>query len=182
MLTEQHIQEGLSRAYVSAVVANAGLNISLHLHDYGVDCTIHEIRIIHGKRQCSGISLDVQLKASRLCTFDSSEVIYDLEAAAYNSMVVRHSESTFADTPIVLVVLALPEEDSEWLSVSETELILRHCCYWILLEGQPTKHKRSIRIRVPRTNLFDSENLKDLFSKAKLGKLRGLGQVKVNGN
>lgn len=42
MLTEEHIKEGLSRAYVLAVAHRAGFNISKSEFDYGIDGTFKE--------------------------------------------------------------------------------------------------------------------------------------------
>ena len=48
MLTTQHIQEDLSRAYIQAVAAGAGVNLSLgaQVHDYGVDGTFHQVELV----------------------------------------------------------------------------------------------------------------------------------------
>ncbi|WP_201447867.1 hypothetical protein [Calothrix sp. PCC 7507] len=43
MLTEPHILESLSRAYIRAVAGKAGLNLSIREYDYGVDGNFDEI-------------------------------------------------------------------------------------------------------------------------------------------
>ena len=71
MLTIQHIQEDLSRAYIQAVAAKAGVNLSLgtQAHDYGVDGTFHQVEAIprvdaegkpYMRRRNSGFNLEFQ--------------------------------------------------------------------------------------------------------------------------
>ena len=63
MLTENHIKEGLSRAYILAVAHRAGFNCSLREFDYGIDGTFHDIKIVNGRHVESGYRIDFQAKA-----------------------------------------------------------------------------------------------------------------------
>ena len=71
MLTTQHRQELLSRAYVAAVAASVGMNFSTRDFDYGIDLTLHEVTTrksrITGKRRFveSGRTLDIQIKSKK---------------------------------------------------------------------------------------------------------------------
>jgi len=169
MLTEPHMKEALSRAYVAAVAARAGLNSSTQYHDYGVDCSVHEVVVVRGKRMNSGVSLDLQLKATQDYAVEDSSIVYDLEVATYNGITWRHSRSTSARAPCILAVLCLSREQSGWLTVSENELVLRRCCYWVFLEGDRVVHRRTVRIRVPRENLLSPDALRSLLARAKKG-------------
>lgn len=65
MITLQHIEEGLSRAYVAAVVARAGAILYTPQFDYGVDGTIARVqRIASGRYIEDGVKFDFQLKAT----------------------------------------------------------------------------------------------------------------------
>lgn len=64
MITDQHIEEGLSRACIQAIAARAGLSLSKPEPDYGVDGAFNEVNILNGRRFQSGFSLHYQLKAS----------------------------------------------------------------------------------------------------------------------
>jgi Domain of unknown function (DUF4365) len=79
VLTDQHIAESLSRAYVRAIAGRAGLNLAIREYDYGVDGSFDEVVIRQNRRVESGFSLSFQLKASTQWQLDPSEVIYDLE-------------------------------------------------------------------------------------------------------
>ena len=64
MLTDQHISEALSRAYVRAISGRAGLNLAIREYDYGVDGSFDEVVVRQSRRVESGFSLSFQLKAS----------------------------------------------------------------------------------------------------------------------
>jgi Domain of unknown function (DUF4365) len=106
MLTENHIKEGLSRAYILAVAHRAGVNCSLREFDYGIDGTFHEIKVRGGRRVESGVKIDFQAKASERCQVQSTEVVYDLEAKSHRDL--TDSEGTAR----ILIVLALPENSA----------------------------------------------------------------------
>ena len=80
MLTEPHILESLSRAYIRAVAGKAGLNLSFREYDYGVDGNFDEITIRNNRRVESGFSLSFQLKASTQWQRNDNTIVYDLEA------------------------------------------------------------------------------------------------------
>ncbi|WP_425592731.1 DUF4365 domain-containing protein [Brevibacillus parabrevis] len=88
MLTEEHIKEGLSRAYVTALAHSAGMNCSIREHDYGIDGTFHEIRINKNGRRCeNGFRIDFQLKSCINRNVSNDYITYDLEAKNYNDLV-----------------------------------------------------------------------------------------------
>lgn len=154
VLTESHTQECLSLAYVHAVTGRAGVNLHVGLrHDYGVDGTFRPVVNVNGRRVESGHSVDFQLKASINWEQDGENVAYDLEAKTYNDMVGR----TDSASPLILLLLCLPRDSATWLAGTETELILRHCCYWLKLSGEPTDNARSKRVFIPRANLLTPE-------------------------
>lgn len=65
MLTEQHIKEGLSLAYVEAVSAHAGANLSApRRHDYGIDGTFQRVTIYQSRRRETGHMLNFQCKST----------------------------------------------------------------------------------------------------------------------
>jgi hypothetical protein len=76
MMTGQHIEEGLSRAYVMAVAARAGVNINWREFDYGVDGTFCRVSNRNGRLTEDGVALDYQLKASTRWRMDGREVVY----------------------------------------------------------------------------------------------------------
>lgn len=154
MLTEAHTQECLSLAYVHAVTGRAGVNLFVGgRHDYGVDGSFKPVVNLNGRRVESGHPVDFQLKASINWEHDGDYVVYDLEAKTYNDMVSRQPTAI----PLILLLLCLPRDGATWLVGTESELVLRHCCYWMRLSGESTDNTTTKRIRVPRANLLTPE-------------------------
>ena len=66
MLTESHIKEGLSRAYILAVAHRAGFNCSLKREfDYGIDGTFYDVKVVGKRHVETGYNIDFQAKASQ---------------------------------------------------------------------------------------------------------------------
>jgi Domain of unknown function (DUF4365) len=90
-------------------------------------------------------------------------VAYDLEVRAYN--ILRQEN---VGRPRILVVLVLPENESEWMSQTEESLIIRRCAYWTSLRGaEPTTAHTTVRIMIPRTNVFSVQSLELLMDRAR---------------
>jgi hypothetical protein len=89
-------------------------------------------------------------------------VRYDLDVDTYNNLRIPGT------CPRILVVLVLPEEETEWVKQSPEELAIRRCVYWRSLEGlPPTGSTRSIRIEIPLENIFSAKEVQDLLQQAK---------------
>lgn len=167
MITEEHTKESLCLAYVEAVAAKAGVNLASRRHDYGIDGTFHPVRIIKGRRIESGFPLDYQLKSTINFQFVEDVVKYDLEAKTFNDLVQRHQ--AMGAIPMVLILLCLPPNPSEWLSLDEQKLELRHCCYWKMLQGTETTNTSTVRIEIPRQQRFDPSSLTSLLHQCEEG-------------
>jgi len=167
MITNQHREEQLSRAYIHAVAADAGLIFEPTHQDYGVDGSIRQVNIVNGRRLLGGHSLDVQLKATTNWVFSESEIVYDLEVKTYNDLVERFNEKRA--TPMVLALLCLPKKDSDWLDVSIQKLALHHCCYWCQVGKMKTENSATQRIKIPQSNILDQSAMVDLLEKVSKG-------------
>jgi hypothetical protein len=164
LLTQQHRQEALSRAYIQAVVGKVGMSFSFANFDYGIDLTINDIIELNGHYFESGFRLDVQAKSSVNAKVENDIVTYALEVKAYEALRVN------SRIPRILVLLALPTQESEWAEQDEERLILRKCAYWISLkERGPTTNEARITIRIPRTNVFTFEGLRTIMETVKQG-------------
>jgi hypothetical protein len=102
---------------------------------------------------------DVQVKSTTRANVTESEVRYDLEVKNYDDL-----REPGDNCPRILVVLVLPEDEAQWLSQSVEELILRHCAYWICLEGYPaTTATTTLRIAIPRSAVFSVEAVRAIL-------------------
>jgi hypothetical protein len=167
VLTDQHIAEALSRAYVRAIAGRAGLNLAIREYDYGVDGSFDEVVVRQNRRVESGFSLSFQLKASTQWQLDFTDAIYDLEAKTYNDLILRRSMR--AATACILILLALPIDSAQWLICEESELRLQGTCYWAYLSGSLSENRTSVRIRIPRSQRLTPESLLTLIENVKTG-------------
>jgi len=166
MLTQQHRQEALSRAYIHAVTGKLGLNCLFYNFDYGIDVTVSSLFRYEGRIEESGFKLDIQAKSSINATVKDDYVHYALEVRAYDML--RRIE---CGCPRILVLLLLPEDEKEWLDQNEERLILRKCAYWASLKGRGEldKNQTRVTIRIPRVNLFTVEGLREIMIKVERG-------------
>lgn len=150
-------------AYVDAIAGKAGVNVTRSLHDYGVDGTFHPIKNGHGGYTETGFTVEYQLKATINWELKGDEVIYDLEASAYNKLVGRNRYAV----PYVIIVMCLPRVESRWLRQNERAILLTRSCYWYWQPNGPaTKNTGSIRISIPRRNHLTATNLANLLQGA----------------
>lgn len=167
MLAENHIKEGLSRAYILAVAHRAGFNCSLREFDYGLDGTFHDIRMVKNRRAESGFKIDFQAKASENCQISKSDVTYALSAKNHRDLV-----DVDVGTPRILIVLALPKDSTEWLATSPDMLNMRRCAWWLSLRGQPpTQNATTETVRIPIGQTFDVDALTKMMARVKAGGL-----------
>jgi hypothetical protein len=104
--------------------------------------------------------LDLQIKSTTRSNVTDTEVVYDLEVKNYDDL--RESGD---NCPRILVLLVLPEDEAQWLSQSPEELVLRHCAYWLSLEGFPATASTSmVRIEIPRVNVFSVDALRQMMA------------------
>ena len=168
MLTEEHIKEGLSKSYVSAIVNKAGMNCEINGRefDYGIDGSIIEVKIMKSGRRCeSGFKIDFQLKSTVNIDLKEDEVIYSLSAKNYNDLVDNE-----VGTPRILILYSLPESKDEWINVTEHNLIMKNCAWWCSLEGkEPTGNSSTVNIHIPRNQIFTVDEVTRLMSLVKGG-------------
>jgi len=108
MMTRNHRQEAMSRAYVHAVAARAGVMCSRPDPDYGIDLSLREVEA-RGKRLWdTGIQIDVQLKSTTRATLSATEVGYDMAPEACNTLC-----RVAGGVPRILVLVLLPDDEEE---------------------------------------------------------------------
>lgn len=161
MITQQHTQESLSRAFVYAVAGMAGVNLSIdRTFDYGIDGTFRPVAVRGDRRVENGIALDFQLKCTTQWVEDEDQIRYDLKAKNFNDMVTREEDAV----SIILLLLCIPTEQARWAEFSGDHLILRKCCFFGFMQGEPVQNESSTRrVWIPRANLLTAESLNHLL-------------------
>ncbi|PIP54811.1 MAG: hypothetical protein COX07_03260 [Bacteroidetes bacterium CG23_combo_of_CG06-09_8_20_14_all_32_9] len=163
MLTTNLIKEDLSIAYVMAVAGRNGFATQIrHRDSDSVDLMI----INKGKPNpaCTKIEgqINIQMKATVNWRDNADNTIsYDLNKKNYNDL--RETEIV---VPRILVVLCLPNNEKDWLSISIDELTLKKCAFWFSLKNMPDSgNTSSVILRIPKANLFSQQTLLDLMIK-----------------
>lgn len=159
-ITIQHTQENLCRAHIQAVAAIAGVNVWLNPgQDYGVDGQFDPVTIRGNRRVTTGFMLPFQAKATFTWERANGCIVYDLEAKAFNDMVMRSQE----ESTLLLVLLCLPRDASDWHFVDHNSTIISHCCYWHVLDGDITTNTSTKRIYIPEDQLLNPTALSELL-------------------
>ena len=161
LLSPEDRMEALSRVYVRAVAARAGYDTAAPEFDRdSIDLTV---RAGGGVRP----ALDLQLKATtRLGAPKDGAFRFPLKRKNYEDL---RAETRI---PRLLIVLALPEDEREWMTMTPDKLILRKCAYWLNLRGwEETGNRTSVTVPVPEGNLFTVEALRDLMEQSGKGRI-----------
>jgi hypothetical protein len=166
MMTRAHRQEALCRAYVQAIAAQAGLLCSKPEPDYGIDLALRSVELGSAERKDAGVQLDLQLRSTTRAAVSDADVRYDLDVRTYEYL--RRTPPI----PRILVLLVQPDDEEAWLTQSPEALLLRYCAYWMSLRGaEPTTASSSIRITIPRAQVFSVQAAQTLRSRLAGGEL-----------
>lgn len=157
---ECNVKEELSYAYVHAVAARAGMGCN-RIHP-DLDSGEVEIRCYRPPAVDSLYAprIELQLKATAVDLGSETTFPYELKIKNYNDLRVKRH------LPALLVVLALPKAETEWLLHGEELLISKRCAYWHNLAGAPLVDNTSTRtISISRKNIFSPDALRELMIK-----------------
>lgn len=140
--------------------------------DYGFDGTFRPVVITRGTRRVeSGFPVDFQLKCTKNWSHEDNNVAYSIETKTYNDLVTRDPNGIGA----LLILLCVPQDESQWLEVSEDYLKMQRCCYYMALSGSTVANESSKKkILIPRDNLLTPAALNALLIEERLRKTFGL--------
>ena len=170
-ITENHQLESLSRAYLAAVCAKAGLILKTGNFDYGIDVDIAEVisrpkNAGSGNRFFEGNQIRFQLKCTKNYIEENDMIYYDLDSENYNDLCEPANPSK------LLGLFVLDGDFNSSIVYSENELILKRCLYWFsLLNAEKTANKSSVRIAIPKQNLICPTSINSLFQLLKEGQI-----------
>lgn len=157
-LNTKHL-ELFSKAFVRAIAAAAGCTVQDHSeNDLGIDLSVTGyIRSETGGRVPREIY--IQVKSTSQHVIQDDKICYPLEVKNYNDL-----RSTDIALPFILVLVLIPPERNDWLTISPEQLLMKHCAYWCSLAGEPsTENTSTITIEIPLANKFDIRKLKELL-------------------
>jgi hypothetical protein len=154
-----HRQAAFSGAYIRAVCAVAGCAVAVPEPDIDkLDFTVHS-RVVGSLLSKPQINIQAKCERSGLAT--KAPIPYALDLETYDNL-----RDPLVVSPRILVLVLVPEHESEWLAQSEKELIMSHCGYWLSLKGLPaSKNETSQTVYLPRTNIFTPAVLQEMMMK-----------------
>jgi hypothetical protein len=165
VLPTPQIQRKISEAYIRAIVAKAGYDISIPGEfDSGEDFEIQPIE--QGNRGKLGKRLKpllIQLKSSFDYEMDIENkcIRYDLDVKNYSQLIESDRY-----IPFIFVLYCMPKMCDEWLSVSAEGTILKYCGFWTWLSGRPASNNSNTeRIYIPLDRIFNEESLKEIIKR-----------------
>lgn len=146
--------------YVKALAAQAGFTTSVPEADRdSVDLRV----MAAGPRRPA---LDLQLKASaNLAAPQAGFRRFRLGAKNYDDLRVE------TQTPRLLVLLELPKDEAQWMTVTGEQLVLRRRAYWLSLqqEGSKPTDQQTVTVRIPDNNVLNLAALKELMEQSRRG-------------
>jgi hypothetical protein len=151
--------EQLSRAYVRAVAAAAG--VAVYEPEVDHDSIDLGLAARGGPGLLRSPRLELQIKATRRDLLREDGIHYPLKLKNFEDL--RGSDFL---VPRILVVVLIPSDPTDWLTQTEEELVLRRCGYWLSLREHPsTTGKTSITTILPTENLFSAQAIHALMER-----------------
>ena len=148
------MKERFSLAYIGAVASQAGFHVDEPTVDR--DSVDGVLRGDTGRRP----RIEFQAKATSQNVLRESHLAFPLPITNYNQLRIN------SILPRILIVVLMPVEETQWLKQTTDELCLRHCAYWLSLEGRPSVANRStVTVRIPLANMFNGDQLSDLMER-----------------
>lgn len=158
-VSETKQQEGFGDAFLHAVAAAAGCTTAKPaIDDDSIDWTLS------CKLAPRRPKLDVQMK-STADAGDANFIPYAVRRKAYDDL----SAETLV--PRLLIVVVVPPDVGDWLTLGPQELVLRHCAYWHSLRGAPaTANATSVTVQISKQNTFDVDFLQSAMNRINDGR------------
>jgi hypothetical protein len=164
VLTLNNIESELSYAYLHAVASRAGLICEVtgrHSDDAGVDAVLRVRGRLAQDSILTQFTADVQLKATRQPpVLENDRFQYRIKRKNYDDL-----RSTMTGAPQLLIVLYLPDDETQWLEHDEDRLLARKCAYWGSLREAPEIDQGSQVISIPKSNVLSVDGLRDLMTR-----------------
>lgn len=154
------LKELFQTSAIGAIAAAAGCNVGSTKIDNGID-----IDLWHELPDDDDVLLRVQLKAVTN-GWNASRT-----AISANLRDIRYDRMRKPDTlaPRILVIMDLPTDTSSWLWSRHPYTALRHCSYWVSLEGEPARTGKKISVSAPVANVFDDAALCEIMARVRAG-------------
>ncbi len=165
LLSMNEMEAELSYAYLHAVASRAGFACEIagrQSDRAGIDARVHVKERLALNASFTDFSIEVQLKAtSRNPALQNEHYSHWLKFDHYEKL-----RNPGVWNLRLLVVLFLPEDESQWLVHDEVGMVTRRCAYWVSLRGAgPSDNATGQTVYVPKANRFSHDGLRALATK-----------------
>jgi hypothetical protein len=165
-MTDNDIMAELSYAYLHAVVARAGFGCKTggRIDDgSGVDAFVRVPERLDPDCNLWNFDIEIQLKAThRPARALKGRYSYFFQGIA------RYDRLREPGSPLpkILVVLFLPKDPADWLTLTEKSLVARRCAYWVSLKGAPpSTNDTGQTIYIPRSQVLSVAGLREIATR-----------------
>jgi hypothetical protein len=157
-------QEEFSIAYIRALAAPLGFNPgNAEIDDDSIDITF--TAKYDNSSLIKSPKLDLQLKCTQMEFSADNFLHFSLSIKNYEDL-----RGSNVANPRYLVVLCVPQNDNEWVSVIKNGLILRYSAYWFSLRYAPViTNSKNITIKIPKNQKLNKSSFKMLMDSASKG-------------
>ena len=158
-LSDEGRKEKLSMAWITAMASVAGFTWQIPDADSdSIDVTLSAKGPLRPK-------LDIQMKATASPEVLDDGLHFRLNRKNYDDLCEERA------IPLILVIVELPLEDSQWIDVAEKKLVLRRRAWWVSLRGERPIAQQSKTIVVPGDQRLDVNGLINLMVRSREGDL-----------
>lgn len=160
-MIESKQKEEISKSYLNALCAIKGIAMDVHQHDDdGIDVFLSK-RI----QRNSGSWFDAQMRVQLKSTSSSSSYREQDQQYAYRLKLKNYNDLRKpATTKPYLFLLILPTLDTDWVTHSVEQIIIKRCMFWLDLKGKPdTKNTSSVTVHFPKANVVSPERLDEIL-------------------
>ena len=143
-----------SLSYIEAVASHAALQVVETKVDH--DSVDGVLISDFGRRP----RIEFQAKATARDVVSGNYIRFPLSIKNYDDLRIE------SINPRILIVLIMPQEIQEWVNQTDDELCLRHCAYWMSLNGLPARpNDYSVTVYAPLANVFNGDQLTSMMQR-----------------
>ncbi len=156
LLTDNQRKAEISHAYLAALAARDGYSMQR-----GPDPDVDSIDATIRSGAPHWDVIDIQLKATASPNLGEDGLHSRLRRKNYNNLVRSRT------APLLLIVLDLPSNESEWVDCTPDRLIVSKCGWWCSLYGQERIDAGSRTIVIPSSQRIGASGLEPLFEQVR---------------
>jgi hypothetical protein len=166
-------KEWVSIAFVRALCAQAGLNISSWEWDDGLDLTVGSAKRGYAGVTIRNVKFHLQVKSTTDWKVVDGKIAFRIKKAKYNQLAEKSVD------PQHLVLYTLPPNRAEWIKSLPNNAVLNHCAYFLSFDRlKPLRvvdPEEKATIHLSTTNRLTAGELVRLYREAASDWVNGKG-------